>query len=486
MKKRIIFIVCALLIFIGSLAQAQEKNQQGEQTATGDLSAESGVDRLHFKNVYLTFGGFFESTGLFRSANENSDVGSTYRDIPLNGTANSKLTEFRGTARQSRISLMAETEVMGKKVTGYYETDFLGAATTANETESNSWTPRLRQVWTTIDFPSGFSITTGQAWSLLTTHRNGLRPKAEFIPATIDAQYVVGYNWARQWQLRFVQDFGGGVFGAVSLENPETNTTGVVTPTLCAAAAPTYPCINGLSGSNNAGSPSSLLNANTVSTDIAPDVVGKMVFEPGWGHWELKALGRAFRTRLSAGQFNGTNRLAFGGGVGMAALLPLAPTLTLVVEGLAGAGIGRYASAQGPDVIVRADGTPKAIRAGQLLAGLEWHPTSAWDIYTYNGLEYYERTVDGGIGYGSQAQTNASCIGENPTFAGGDGKCASNKSVYQTQNGFWYRFFKGKEGTAALGLSYSYTHRQLWSDAAGQELRGGEHVAMTSFRYYLP
>jgi len=35
------------------------------------------------------------------------------------------------------------------------------------------------------------------------------------------------------------------------------------------------------------------------STDIAPDLVAKMVFEPGWGHYELYAIGRLFRSRAA-------------------------------------------------------------------------------------------------------------------------------------------------------------------------------------------
>ncbi|HUK57511.1 MAG TPA: hypothetical protein VLY20_12735 [Nitrospiria bacterium] len=468
MQKRMIFIVSALLILLGSLAQAQEKKP--DEPTTGELAAGAGFETLHYKNVNITPGGFFEAATLFRSANENADVGSTYRDIPLQKTADAAMHEFRMTARQSRVSLLAETENSGTKVSGYLETDFLGAAPTANETESNSWNLRLRQAWSNFDFPSGFSVTMGQAWSLLTTNRSGLKPRSEFLPMTIDAQYVVGYNWARQMQVRLTEKFSDAVMGAVSLENPETNIAGVVLPAN----------VQGFNSSANAASPNSLTNA-TLSTDGYPDAVGKMVFEPGWGHYEVKVLGRAFKDRL-----NEENHVAFGNGVGAAALLPLLSNVTLVAEGLSGAGIGRYGAAVGPDVMAKADGTLKPIRANQLLAGLEWHPTTAWDVYAYYGLEHYQRTTDGAtkIGYGSDLNDLTVCLKEVGPTTGG--VCQANQTIYQVQPGFWYRFFKSKEGTAAWGLSYSYTHRELWTGASDLQPKAGEHIGMTSFRYYLP
>jgi len=43
----------------------------------------------------------------------------------------------------------------------------------------------------------------------------------ENIPLTIDAQYVVGYNWARQPQIRFVEDWNKIAWFGVSIESPQ-------------------------------------------------------------------------------------------------------------------------------------------------------------------------------------------------------------------------------------------------------------------------
>ena len=108
-----------------------------------------------------------------------------------------------------------------------YEADFLGAVTTANEVESNSFNPCQRQLWGQVEFKNGLSVLAGQSWSLLTTDRKGLGPLQEMIPLTIDSQYAVGYNWARQWGARVTKNLNDHVWAAFAIENPET-TAGVI------------------------------------------------------------------------------------------------------------------------------------------------------------------------------------------------------------------------------------------------------------------
>jgi hypothetical protein len=108
---------------------------------------------------------------IVRTRNENADIANTYSAIPLNGSSIANLTEFRGTARNSEFSLLIQGTAGTTKLTGYLETDFLGAAPTANYVESNSSTPRLRELWIQLDKPSGWTITSSQTWSLLTGPR---------------------------------------------------------------------------------------------------------------------------------------------------------------------------------------------------------------------------------------------------------------------------------------------------------------------------
>jgi hypothetical protein len=177
---------------------------------------------IQFRGITLTPGGFPDATGIYRTHNENADAISTFGAIPFEGTTNANLSEFRGTARETRLSLLAEGNLKNWKASGYAEIDFEGAAPTANEIESNSFQPRARQLWGQVEFNNGFSISGGQTWSLLTTSRKGIALRQEWVPNTIDLQYVVGYNWARQWAIRATKNFNNKAWAAVSIENPET------------------------------------------------------------------------------------------------------------------------------------------------------------------------------------------------------------------------------------------------------------------------
>ena len=452
-------------------------------TPPAESSTNSNSDQpasIRFRGVTLTPGGFFDATGVYRTRNENADAISTFGNIPFSGTANSNLSEFRGTARETRLSLLAEGKLKNWKASGYAEIDFEGAAPTANEAESNSFQPRSRQLWAQAEFKNGFSISGGQTWSLLTTNRKGLALRQEWVPNTIDLQYVVGYNWARQWSIRATKKFNDKVWAAVSVENPETTLSAINPP----------PNLFGFNTSANATSPVSaftLFNtpgANGVSTDLAPDLIGKVVFEPGWGHYEIKALGRFFRDRL-----NGHNNYTEGGGGGVAAVLPVNKKVDIIAEALAGTGIGRYASGLGSDVTVKPDGTIVPIRTLHTMLGVEAHPGSRWDFYLYGGDEYYSRTayVNAAglpVGYGSPLNNNSGCQVEAPSATQ---PCqAQNRTLWEIEPGYWYRFYKGAAGTVAMGMSYSYIQRSTWAGLGGLQPRGNENMIMTSFRYILP
>jgi hypothetical protein len=459
--------------------QAAESTHDVESTTTNASNSDQ-PRAIHLGGTTLTPGGFLDATGIYRTHNENADAISTFGTIPFAGTANSGLSEFRGTGRETRFSLLAEGKMSSWKASGYAEFDFEGAAPTANEIESNSFQPRSRQLWGQVEFNNGFSVSGGQMWSLLATNRKGLALRQEFVPNTIDLQYVVGYNWARQWSIRATKNFNDRVWAAVSVENPET--------TLSVTNPPAD--VFGFNNSTNATSPGSgftLFNtpgANGISTDLAPDLIGKLVFEPGWGHYEIKALGRFFRDRV-----NGRNNYTAGGGGGVAAVLPVTKKLDLIAEGLAGTGIGRYASGLGADVTLRTDGTIVPIRTLQSMIGLEAHPGSRWDLYLYGGNEYYSRTAyvnTAGlpVGYGSPLNNNSGCQLEVPAATQ---PCqAQNRTLWQVEPGYWYRFYKGAAGTVALGMSYSYIERSTWAGSGGLQPRGNENMVMTSFRYYLP
>ena len=473
--------IVAVLREKGLIDEATGDEILAKQAHTAAVSAgkAEGGGSADKKGFTLTPGGFLEAAAIYRTANENADMGSSFGGVPFDGTANSHLPEFRGSARQSRLSLLAEGYLdETTKLTGYYEMDFLGATPTSNEVESDSFTPRIRQLFSSIDFDNGISFLAGQAWSLMTTNRSGIVPRQELVPKTIDAQYNVGYNWTRQWQLRVTDKLTDTLWGAISVENPET-TLNVVNPPAN---------VLGFNNSQNAQSPGSQFvlsntpGANGISTDLAPDLIGKLVWEPGYGHFELKAIGRFFRDRFSS-----KSDYATGTGFGAAAVLPIVPQkLDFIMQTLDGWGIGRYASGQGADVTLRPDGTIVPLTAFTFFSGFEGHPNPDWDVYTYAGLEYYRQRsyINGagaGVGYGTPGANNSGCDSDVV------GTCqAQNRTLWQVQPGFWYRFYKGPIGTVAVGMSYSFVHRSTWDGQNSISPQGHENIVMSSFRYYLP
>jgi hypothetical protein len=469
---------------VRSQASDLESNQAVttlRQEAQKSVSAPESPPAIYFKGITLTPGGFLDATGIYRTHNENANGISTFAAIPFSGTANSHLSEFRGTGRETRLSLLAEGKIKDWKASGYAEFDFEGASVTANEIESNSFPPRARQLWAQVEFQNGLSVSGGQTWSLLTTNRSGIALRNEWVPATIDLQYVVGYNWARQFSLRVTKKLGNNVWAAIAAESPQT--------TFNVTNAPLD--VFGFNTSSNAMSPGSAFvlsntpGANGVSTDLAPDLIGKVAFEPGWGHFEVKALGRFFRDRTG-----GRNQYTEGGGGGVAAILPfLKDKLDVVLEGMAGVGIGRYASGLGPDVTLRPNATIVPLHELQTMAGVEAHPGSRLDLYLYGGDEYYGRAAylnAAGlpVGYGSPRNNNSGCEIEVPRATQ---PCqAQTRNLWEVEPGFWYRFYKGPRGTVQWGMSYSYVYRQTWAGASGLQPKGIENMVMSSFRYILP
>ena len=446
------------------------------------VAAPQKMGTFRLGGVTVTLGGFIAAEGVYRTRNETADIGSNYTTgIPLPQSPNYHTGEFRGTARQSRLSLLVQGDADSATHLGaYYETDFLSSGTTSNSTESNSYTLRLRQAYATLDQTDwGLHVLGGQAWSLMTMNKVGITPRQEDVPLTIDAQYVPGFNWARQWQLRAAKDFADHrLWVALSLEEPQTsfytgpNGLGV---------------LNGTATITNAGG--SQLNATTTySDDIAPDIILKAAWDPGWGHYEAFGLARFMHDRVSS-LGSGHNNTVLAGGVGGGVILPLIPKyLDFQFSGMAGYGIGRYGSAQLPDAIVSQSGAPVPIPELMGMAGLIGHPTPAFDIFGYVGTEQEGKKAFSesgkGFGYGSPLYSNAGCSTELSTAS-----CTANTSgVVQGTLGAWWRFLQGNFGTMEVGAQYSYTRRSTFGGIPASAGGNGapstdENMVLFSFRY---
>jgi hypothetical protein len=436
-------------------------------------------------NVQVTLGGFIEAASISRSRNEVADIASNFNTgIPLPDAPNYHQGETRFTARQSRISgLVTAKPDQDTTLTAYAETDFLGAAPTANSVESNSYNLRMRQIYAAYARSDlDLYALGGQTWSLLTLQKKGLGFTTSNIafPETIDAQYVPGFSWARQPQFRIAKMFDADLFGAaLSVESPQTNYyTG---PNGLVPASVGTTTINSAGGSGYAPT-------NNYSDDVAPDIIGKIVFDPGPVHLEAYGIARFMHDRVSQ-LGRGTNDTTTAGGGGGGVYIHVIPQI-LHIQGsvLAGDGIGRYGSGQLPDAVVGPHGAPVAVPEIEALAGIIAHPIPPLELYGYVGSEQvrsasFSSTVKGkmeGFGYGSPLYDNASCDIE----LGASADCVANTSgITQGTVGEWWNFIHNQYGTMRLGVQYSYTHRTVFQ-GLGPTPKADENMLFFSFRYY--
>ena len=116
------------------------------------------------ERVKVTLGGFIAAETVWRQHNMVIDIGTAFATTPYPFSPLYNEHEFHGTARQSRISLLVEGNIDPyQKLSGFYESDFLGVGNTSNYNQSNSWAPRLRHAYFTYDNTGwggwGFHIT---------------------------------------------------------------------------------------------------------------------------------------------------------------------------------------------------------------------------------------------------------------------------------------------------------------------------------------
>ncbi len=480
-----------------ALASSDADAQQSSTEPGGYGAATSTGPGIQAGPLEITFGGFTELALIDRDHSEVADVGSVpFSSISFPTAENYTVSEFRESARQSRFSMLTQAAPWnGARAEMYLETDFLGSAVTANSRESNSYNLRVRNFYARFLLDSGFQILAGQSWSLATLYKKGLDARQEDVPLTIDAQYVAGFNWTRNPQLRFVEKFNDAFSLGFSIESPQmvpNATNNVSCPTTAAGCA--YPANTyyepGASGNPTqpSVSASGLLNSTTdYSIDPAPDLILKAALDPGYGHYEIYGLQRWFRSEVDTNT-NTVSASSVGGG----AILPIVGDVFGVqASGLVGKGIGRYGSAQLPDTTLEPDGTLSAIKGYQFLFGAFLKPVPSLQIYGYAGREretsdYIDETVAGssdpltlyGYGIGSPLYNNSGCY-----MLGG--KCTANpQTVDEVTGGFWWKYYKGQLGNLQLGLQFAYNQVDAFYAIKGGAPSTNVFETMVSFRYY--
>jgi hypothetical protein len=482
---------------------------------------------IHYKGITITPGGFLAAETVWRQRALGGDINTALNSIPYGGSSQAHLSEFYGSGRQSRLSMLAQGKLENVTMTGYVEADFLGSGTTSNNNESNSYVLRQRQLWGQAALRSGWTFTGGQMWSLVTEDRQGLDNRSEALPMTIDPQYTVGFSWARQYAFRITKNLGSKAWFGFSVENSEAtltthgNTAGSYLLGGPGLSAGLY---NGaVSGCTTTPSSITTIPATIATTCTAlanysfnpsPDFIGKLAFQPGFGHYEIFGVGTQFRDRVFpdaglpipsvAGAYNSSTWT--GGGGANARWSMFSKHIDLGLHGLAGKGLGRYGTATLSDITIRPNGTVAPLQTAQGLVTLEFH-NPKWDWYGNGGIEYAGRTSflnakGAPVGYGSPLFNNTGCGTETlPSTAFGGGfdpgglaNCnADTKDIWEGTLGFWYKPYNGPKGRMQFGLQYSYLTRSAWTGYGtkspappGANPTAIDNMIFTSFRYYLP
>jgi hypothetical protein len=404
---------------------------------------------LHYKGITLTPGGYAAAESVWRAHATGGDIPTAFTSLPYEHADNYTLSEFFGSARQSRVSMMAEGKVPWGTVRGYFEGDWLGTGITSNNNQSNSYVFRQRVVWAQAETNDHWAFTGGQLWSMATEDKKAISNLSGDImtPQTIDPNYNVGFVWARQYGFRVTKTWNTGAIG-VAFENPQliytaslagntpyavlgsagtnggnynaaistcTPATSIVNYTnqvetdsagnTIDVAVPVYKTLNGCA------------DIATLSFNYAPDVILKLALDPGWGHYEIFGIGGFAHETVYPGEttnsnlYGGTTDIATGaavapalttagahsdsitlGGIGASFRVPLGSMINFGLKGLYGPGVGRYGDSTLADVTADASGNLAPIHDLSTLATLEINPTPRLAIYFNGGMDYAART----------------------------------------------------------------------------------------------
>ncbi len=516
-----------------TLTETVVKNQASVQDQINSPTA------LHYKGVTIQPVGFFAFEGVWRERSVNSDINTPFNSIPFPSAVEGHTSELNLTARQSRLGLLVTGDAGPAKLTGYVETDFLGTGTSSNNNQSNSYVLRQRQFWGQAAMKSGFTVTGGQMWSLVTEDRRGTDNRTEIQPQTIDPQYVVGYNWTRQPGIRFQQrwgDYSTRAFTlAVAAEQAQitnftlANAGNAPVDFFLGGPGQNGGLYNAAAGANagNAGSATGNSAITTYANNVVPDILVKFALDQKVVHFEFGGIARFFRDYYFPSTFNPavtglytygthyTSSTTLGGGVFGALRVMPTKRFETGVQLMAGPGVGRYGSSQLADVTLRPNGSLEPIKNYHGMYSLENHITPKFDVVAYYGGEYAQRTVyanpAGGLfGYAPVNLNDAGCYALPPapvTGVNGSGgsiaspgtTCASpTRYIQEGVLGLvWMPIKSPKYGNLRYEATYSYLQRNLWRGTTSTPVanapnpapinpRAEDSMIHVSMRYYIP
>lgn len=432
---------------------------------------------LRIGSTYITPVGFMDFTGVFRDVTAGTGIGTNFGGFPyrVQSSPQGNLSEWRWSPQNSRIGARFDALVKGTKVLGYWESDFLGAIGQPPignvAVSTNSYPLRLRLFWVDVKKDT-WEVLGGQTWTLLTPGRTGISPLPGdiFYSQVIDVNYIAGLTWGRIPELRFVYHPSSKVHFGLALDSPEQyigGSGGGGTVVLPSALATPYA--------------SELSNGqNTLNTpNLHPDVIAKLAIDGkmsnGNGvHFEVAGLYRTFKTYLPS---NGEHFTKSAGGFSVNLNVEVAKGFRLITNNFWSDGGGRYLFGNGPDLVIRSDGSISAIHSYSTNDGIEYTHKNTL-LYAYYGGDYIQRNV------------TDDTTGKTPALVGYGFSGASNgqnKSIQEITAGFNQTFWKDpRYGALNLMAQYAYFTRAPWY--IGPSLPN--HAYMNEFflnlRYTLP
>ena len=418
--------------------------------------------------------GFVDMTWIGRSTNVGSGIGTNFASIPYNTSAPGRIGENNLSTQNSRIGLRVDDTVLGAKVLGYFEADFLGNQPTNVFDTSNADTFRMRNVF--VDIKKGpLEILGGQDWSLMTPGRVGISPLPSdlFYSQDMDTNYQAGLIWARQTQFRIAYHPNDHLHFALSVENPQQYVGGSSgAPTITYPAA--YASNTGITNQFNSG-------ANSYSVpNSTPDFIVKAAFDsrPGGKLQHIEVAGvlrnfKYFNSTLNTNQGKTFN--ATGGGGSVNGNFEIFKNVHLIANTFFSDGGGRYIFGMAPDLALRPDGSMSLLHSYSTVDGIEANLTKNLLLYSYYGGAY--------IGRDAFVDTNGKEVGYGYTGSAN----SQNRDVQELTVGLIPTFWKNSRfGALQLITQYSYMWRVPWYIAQNSPQNAKTNMVWIDLRYTLP
>jgi hypothetical protein len=438
---------------------------------------------IRLGNTTLTPLGFMDLTYFGRSTNVGSGIGTNFGGIPFNTAAAGHLSESSFSAQNSRIGFRVDSNVMGAKVLGYLEADFLFNNDAASfQTTSNSAGMRLRNYFVDVQ-KDGFEVLGGQDWSMLTPNRVGISPIPGdiFYTQNMDTNYQAGLVWTRAPQVRFIAHPNANVAFGVALENPQQAIGGggggtiAVLPSGLATALGTQ--FQGTSTATTYGVP-----------NWFPDIIAKAAFDGHAGdkleHFEVAGLVSGFKDYILPSTLASAagHHTAVGYGGEVNANLELLKGVHLIANTFFSDGGGRYIFGLAPDVVVRPDGSISAVHSYSTVDGLEFQVGKNSQLAFYYGGAYVGRNI-------SYDPTAAGSTLAKPSFSGYGfaGSTLFNRSIQELTVDYTRILWKSPNyGALSLINQYSYVIRDPWADISPAPKSAHTNMVYIDLRYTLP